>query len=230
MAKNINIRDPQCACPVSIMAPREQLSSLVTMFLRFLYIITQLKKKTEQQKQQRRIKLREEILRMKKRRLRRLKNHRLEMHKMFKIMQILFFSCAASTMGLTRDRTIWVRERSTYWWQHTVNNTFTGAEWYQNFRMHKTTFEYLCRELEPVLERSQTRLRKPLSVKQRVAVTLWRLSSSVPYRTLSWLFGIGQSTACEIVIETCDAIVAVLKNRCIRFPKGMYKPIATGYI
>ena len=72
--------------------------------------------------------------------------------------------------------------------------------------MSRETFEIICTELRPFLERKLSRFRQPISVKTRVAVTLWRLATNTEYRTIAELFGLGRSTVCEIVIDTCDAL------------------------
>ena len=57
-----------------------------------------------------------------------------------------------------------------------------------------------------------------ISVKKRVAITLWTLASSAEYRTVSHLFGAGRSTVSEIVHETCRAIVDHLLPKYVCFP------------
>ena len=94
------------------------------------------------------------------------------------------------------------------WWEHVVLETFTSGEWLENFRLSKDTFDYLCTQLTPHFQYQDTHLRKPISVKKRVAITLWTLASSAKYRTVNHLFGVGRSTVCEIVHETCQGIVA----------------------
>ena len=71
-------------------------------------------------------------------------------------------------------------------------------------REPRETFDTICVELKPFLERQVSRFRKPVCVRTRVAVTLWRLATNIEYRTIAGLFGLGRS--CEIVIDTCDAI------------------------
>ena len=97
--------------------------------------------------------------------------------------------------------------RSEVWWNNVVMRTFTHQDWLQNFRMCKETFLYICNRLSPELERSDTIMRRPLSVQRRVAVCLWCLATPVEYRTIAHLFGIGRSTVFEIVHETCRVIV-----------------------
>ena len=96
--------------------------------------------------------------------------------------------------------------------------TFSPRDWLQNFRLSKDTFDHLCAELTPHIQYQDTRLRDAITVKKRVAITLWTLSSPAEYRTVSHLFGVGRSTVCEVVHETCKAIVDHLLPKYICFP------------
>ena len=98
--------------------------------------------------------------------------------------------------------------------------TFTTRDWVENFRMSKSTFIYLCQQLESTLCRQDTVFRRAISVEKRVAVTLWCLATPCEYRTIAHLFGIGRSTVCEIVQETCELIVHTLFRQYIQFPSG----------
>ena len=91
-----------------------------------------------------------------------------------------------------------------------VLRTFTQQEWVKNFRMCKENFLYICSKLAPTLRRSDTVLRKSLSVEGQVAVTLWCLATPTEYWTFAHLFSSARSTMCEIVHETCHCIVDVL--------------------
>ena len=94
---------------------------------------------------------------------------------------------------------------------------FGDAWWKENLRMKKSTFDHLCNELRPYITR-QTVVREPVSVEERVAVTLWRLATNIEYRTLSSLFGLGRSTVCIVVLDTCRAIQKLLP-RYVCIPK-----------
>ena len=98
--------------------------------------------------------------------------------------------------------------------------TFSDYDWLQNFCMRKVTFEYLCTQLQPLIERRDTHLRCAITVKHHLAITLWFLATPAEYRTIANLFGVGRSTVCEIVHETVDAIVTKLKRKYIKFPTG----------
>ena len=85
--------------------------------------------------------------------------------------------------------------------------TFDQHDWTENFRMGRNTFCYLCDQLRPIIAHQDTRLRKSIGVQQRVAITLWCLSTSCEYRTIAHLFGVLRSTVCVIVHDMscyCD--------------------------
>ena len=65
-----------------------------------------------------------------------------------------------------------------------------------------------------------TQLRSPIAVEERVAVTIWKLATNVEYRTLSALFGLGRSTVCTVVVETCHAIATHLLPQYVKIPQG----------
>ena len=55
-------------------------------------------------------------------------------------------------------------------------------------------------------------------MEKRIAIVLWRLGTNVEYRTISRLFGVGMSTACNNVYEVCKAVVDSLLNKYISIP------------
>ena len=63
-------------------------------------------------------------------------------------------------------------------------------------------------------------MRKAITVEQRLMVTIWFLATPCEYRTIVHRRGIAHSTVCEIVQETCDAIVKSLLHKYIEFPSG----------
>ena len=106
-----------------------------------------------------------------------------------------------------------MKERSSDWWKRIVPQ-FTSDEWRENFRVSPETFGYICRELQPYLLKQDTHIRKAVSVKRRVAITLWRLSTNDEYRTIAHLFGVAKSTAHEIVEEVCNASFTTQPSAC----------------
>ena len=116
------------------------------------------------------------------------------------------------------ERRIWIKERSRYFWEYIVKKTFSEDDWYQNFRVSKQTFYYICRKLEHYVAKRDTQLRLAIPVELRIAVTLWCLATSTDYRTLSHLFGLSKSSICLIIREVCRAIVDHLTKLYIKIP------------
>ena len=86
--------------------------------------------------------------------------------------------------------------------------------------MSRATFLYICNELSSVVTKQNTRFHKAISLKKRVAITLWVLATTVEYRTVGHLFGVARCTVCCIVKDTCKAIISVLLSKYIKFPVG----------
>ena len=122
--------------------------------------------------------------------------------------------------GLLRSvwqtRTLWVRPRS-HLFLEVIVARWADKYWKQNFRIGRPTFRFLCSQLHPYLQH-QSALRKPLSVEERVAFTLWRLGTNTEYRSLAHLFGLGLSTVCVAVHDVYTAIVDKQLEEYIRIP------------
>ena len=87
----------------------------------------------------------------------------------------LMFALLLSTAALTLQppaRSLWVKQRSSYWWEQEVNTTCTPYDWTENFRMSHETFLFLCNELRASIERNDTVMRKAIPVEQRVALMI----------------------------------------------------------
>ena len=122
------------------------------------------------------------------------------------------------SIAARQRRTLWVRPRSRVFFSEVVLN-WDDAEWKRNFRISRATFRFLCRTLRQALRRSEV-VRKPLTVEERMAITLWRLGTNIEYRTIAHLYGVGLSTVCVVVHQVCHAIVRTLSRRYIRLPTG----------
>ena len=110
-------------------------------------------------------------------------------------------------------RSVWSIPKSKGWW-HAVNAGLFGEMWWKtNLRMHKSTFDYFCEDLQPYIACQRTVLH------EQVAVTLCRLATNAEYRTLSSIFGLGISTVCTVVLDTCHAITKILP-RYVSIPQG----------
>lgn len=126
-------------------------------------------------------------------------------------------------------RSQWVRPRSKVWWNDAISGWY-GADWWKiNFRMSRDVFNVLCSSLRPYIER-QMCVRECVSVEQCAAVTLYKLATNVEYRTLSNLFGLGKSTVCTIVVETCQVIASKLLPKYFTVPRDeKLKEVVQGF-
>ena len=102
-------------------------------------------------------------------------------------------------LAVRQRRTIWVRHRS-HAFLNNVVASWNDEEWKRNFRISRPTFHFLCIQLHPQLQRRHV-VRMPLSVEERIAITLWRLGTNIEYRSIAHLFGVGLSTVCVTVHE-----------------------------
>ena len=137
--------------------------------------------------------------------------------------QRMMFAFLLSMAALTIQspvRSVWMKPRSNSWWEDVVNATFTSDDWLENLRMSKATFLYVCDELRSSVEKNDTSMRKAIPVEQRVALTLWFLSTGADFRTIGHLFGVSKSAVCVITKQVCNALVSILLPKYIRFPSG----------
>ncbi|XP_055839179.1 uncharacterized protein LOC129907133 isoform X1 [Episyrphus balteatus] len=109
---------------------------------------------------------------------------------------------------LNSQRTIWTKIRtSTFWEEEVMQNN--NEHFKQHFRMSRDTFEVLCNEVRN-LEKHDTRYRKSIPLRKRVAIAIYTLGSSAEYRTISALFGVGISTVYIILKTFCKEAWRVL--------------------
>jgi len=84
---------------------------------------------------------------------------------------------------------------------------------FQNFlRMTCTDFEEILKMIGPKIKRQNTNFRVPISINERLAVTLRFLASGDSFMDLSYLFKISQPSISFIVPEVCEALISSLKH------------------
>ena len=128
------------------------------------------------------------------------------------------------------ERLMWTKERSSYWWDFIVGETFTESDWTTNFRMSRLSFQYLCHEIEPHIKKTNTCMRKAVGVERRVAIVLWYLATNSDYLTIGHLFGVSKATVCLAVKNVCSAIVKMLLPKYIYIPSGAeLKSVVDGF-
>ena len=135
-----------------------------------------------------------------------------------KVRLILLLTASMIQMYTRVPRSVWSFRRSSTWWEDIVCGSFSHRDWIENFRVSRETFLYICDQLKGAVGRKDTRFRKAVSVRQRVAITLCILASPCEYGTVSHLFGLARCTVCCIVKDTCRAIVTVLLPKYVKFP------------
>uniref|UniRef100_A0A5B6YNX6 DDE Tnp4 domain-containing protein n=1 Tax=Davidia involucrata TaxID=16924 RepID=A0A5B6YNX6_DAVIN len=116
------------------------------------------------------------------------------------------------------QRRLWVKNRSTAWWDECNSAEFPEEEFRKAFRMGKETFDMICKQLSSVVAKENTMLRDAVPVRQRVAVCIWRLATGEPLRLVSKRFGLGISTCHKLVLEVCSAIRSVLMPKYLQWP------------
>lgn len=67
------------------------------------------------------------------------------------------------------------------------------------------------------LQKQRMRFRDPVSVEERVGLSLWRLATGNSYRSCGLQFGLGKSTV-EIICSEFEQAIFNLKNRFLKFP------------
>ena len=88
----------------------------------------------------------------------------------------LFFVNLIAYLQQLPVREIWVKPRANLFWC-IAEDQWTENDWVGNLRMSKVTFQKLCEELAPFIERRDTNYRKAISLRERVAITLGNFRS-----------------------------------------------------
>jgi len=140
----------------------------------------------------------------------------------FVLRQTQNLALAGVTAVPVRFRSIGRFERSQDWWDREVNVLWGERMWKENFRMTKPTFEYICRQLEPVLAAQPAVPNVPvaysLPVAKRVAIALHKLGSCSEYRIVANQIGVSKSTATVCVYSVCKAVCTLLGPRHLYMP------------
>ena len=123
-----------------------------------------------------------------------------------------------------RPRRIWVKEwiknRQTKGAYNALLNEFllTDREDYRRFmRMNTETFSELLERIRPYITGTRTVMREPISVEEKLAVTLRFLGTGEDFVSLSYLFRIHSTTISKFVPIVCHYIYHVLKHDYMQF-------------
>lgn len=91
------------------------------------------------------------------------------------------------------------------------------------FRYHRMTpnrFEHLLSLVKDRLTKEETKLRKPISARERLSVTLRYLATGESQQSLSFSYRLGRNTVSRIVYETSVAIFECLKETYLKAPEN----------
>lgn len=78
--------------------------------------------------------------------------------------------------------------------------------------MSSADFEFILNQIGPTISKKDTKWRKSISAKVRLAVTLRFLATGDSYQSLHYLFKISAQVISIIVPEVCKALIEVLKD------------------
>ncbi|KTG00881.1 hypothetical protein cypCar_00032609 [Cyprinus carpio] len=85
-------------------------------------------------------------------------------------------------------------------------------------RMTAEEFEFLLRMVGPLITKQHTKMRRAISPRDRLSVTLRFLATGETFSSLSSQHGIGASTISQIVMETCAALYQLMKKDYLNTP------------
>ncbi|EFJ05342.1 hypothetical protein SELMODRAFT_431705 [Selaginella moellendorffii] len=111
----------------------------------------------------------------------------------------------------------WVKPRNVTTWSKFSLEYYDVGRWKRKLQMERRTFFTICGMLESKIRKQDTGWKSAVPVDVRLGVTLYKLFKNTDYLDLADKFGIGESTAHEIVMDTTVAIVKCLRYK-IHFP------------
>ena len=82
--------------------------------------------------------------------------------------------------------------------------------------MSPERFSHLLSLVRPSISREITKLRKPISAGECLAITLRYLVTGDSMQTISFSYRVGHSTVCGIIDDTCHALWDVLATEYLR--------------
>ena len=83
----------------------------------------------------------------------------------------LFFALTMTMFAFnfcSPTRSLWTKERSSYWGDHIASQIFSSRNWLDNFRMSQATFIYVCDVLRSTIENADIKMlmRKAITVEK----------------------------------------------------------------
>lgn len=118
----------------------------------------------------------------------------------------------------------WLAKREKYTHLNLLNYiNDTDPEDYRNyFRMNSYLYHELLQMLSPYITKQNTNMRQAISANERLALTLRFMATGRSFEDLKFSTIIAPTTISEIIMETCEAIIRVLKDY-IKVSKVLFK-------
>ena len=104
------------------------------------------------------------------------------------------------------SRSIWSLKKNDEWWTGVVP-LMTDEQFKDNFRLERSTLRKLLQQVAPYFKRTDTNYRLCIPVEKKVCCALYAMGSTAELRTIGHLFGIGKSTAGELLHEFCSILI-----------------------
>lgn len=159
---------------------------------------------------------------MRSRRLTRLRIQRRKIQAMQFLTQMMInWNINGLSFAPIRHRSVGALSRSTHWWDTDVLQKFQNDRFLENFRMTKEVFLKLCEKLQPILEPHPEAFNRVLSVQQKVAISLYKLSSCAEYRVVGNAFGVHKSTVHCVLMEFCQAVKTLILPEVVKLPDSV---------
>ena len=101
--------------------------------------------------------------------LRRQRSSRLQL-RFLQSLQLFYLYLRRRRLVARQPRRAWVFLRPQNWFQRLLNDRVLDNWRKENFRMSRSTFEFICQLVGPNMKRQNTRMREAIPVDKRVAI------------------------------------------------------------
>ncbi|XP_067679605.1 uncharacterized protein [Haliotis asinina] len=132
------------------------------------------------------------------------------------------------------------------WWVHPVTDNRAAYGTYhrlvkeleldddmfqQYFRLSREQFQYVLKKVEELMFKRNARMRKAITPRERLAVTLRYLATGESFQSLAFSYRLGKSTIGHIVKEVCQVIWNTMRDEFMPMPKTArdWKSIADNF-
>jgi hypothetical protein len=99
-------------------------------------------------------------------------------------------------------------------------DSFTEKIFKERTRVSHATFKFLCEKLGPFLKKQQTHFRRPILVKERVAMSLAKPGTGDGLHMVGEVYGVVECTILEIDKEFCKMVRLYLQKIFIQTPNA----------